>query len=67
ADREVARVVGAAGAKRLIHGHTHRPGVHTHDWGRRFVLGAWERCGWLARQRRPDTDPQLECFALTYS
>lgn len=36
-------------AERLIHGHTHRPGVHTHEVdGRtvqRFVLGDWNETG----------------------
>ena len=52
AEREVRRVVEQTGASRLIHGHTHRPGRHRADWGDRYVLGAWEWCGWLARQRR---------------
>jgi len=43
---EVARVVAEHGCRRLIHGHTHRPGIHPAPWGRRYVLGAWERCGW---------------------
>lgn len=31
---------------RLIHGHTHRPGVHAlAGGGERLVLGAWEECG----------------------
>jgi len=63
-ESEVARVITEAGARRLIHGHTHRPGVHRCDWGNRYVLGAWERCGWLARQFEPDEEPQLECFPL---
>lgn len=46
-EAEVARVVQEQGARRLIHGHTHRPGIHRPAWGRRYVLGAWERCGWL--------------------
>jgi len=62
---EVDRVARAHGAARLIHGHTHRPGVHDHPWGRRYVLGAWERCAWLARQREPGTEPALECFPLS--
>lgn len=44
---EVARVVAAAGARILVHGHTHRPGIHREPWGVRYVLGAWERCAWL--------------------
>ncbi len=65
AAREVDRVAQERGARRIIHGHTHRPGIHTHPWGGRFVLGAWERCGWLARQSAPGQDPVLECFPLT--
>ena len=61
---EVARVVGDAGAHQLIHGHTHRPGAHPCDWGMRYVLGAWERCGWLLRMKS-DSAPELECFPLT--
>jgi UDP-2,3-diacylglucosamine hydrolase len=50
----------------LIHGHTHRPGMHqvatSRGGAQRWVLGAWERCGWLVRQR--DQQLQLECFTL---
>lgn len=46
----------------LIHGHTHRPAVHRHDSGLRYVLGDWDRCGWLLRQTGQGL--QLECFAL---
>ncbi len=60
---EVARVVADAGARRLIHGHTHRPGIHESHWGKRYVLGAWEHCGWLIREQAELI--QLECFALT--
>ncbi len=62
-DSEVTRVVRESGARRVIHGHTHRPGVHEHPWGQRCVLGAWEYCGWLAREHEGTID--LECFALT--
>jgi UDP-2,3-diacylglucosamine hydrolase len=60
---EVARVVREHGASRVIHGHTHRPGVHETDWGTRYVLGSWDHCGWLLRDN--GIKPQLECFALT--
>lgn len=50
------------GATRLIHGHTHRPGHHNHGDFHRWVLGAWEHCGWLLRQQ--DATLQLECFSL---
>ena len=51
-------------ANRLVHGHTHRPGVHTHDSYTRYVTGAWERCGWLCRQQGADLT--LECFTLAH-
>jgi UDP-2,3-diacylglucosamine hydrolase len=42
---EVVRVMSAAGARRLIHGHTHRPGIHTEGSAgytvERVVLGDW--------------------------
>ncbi len=42
----------AAGVRRLVHGHTHRPGVHDFDLdgvpAQRLVLGAWYEGGsWL--------------------
>ena len=46
----------------LIHGHTHRPGVHQTPSFTRMVTGAWERCGWLCRQQ--DQQLRLECFSL---
>lgn len=64
AEREVARVIAETGARRLIHGHTHRPGRHVASWGSRYVLGAWERCGWVALQA-PHAEPELICFALS--
>ena len=51
----------------LIHGHTHRPGVHEvalgpdGRTGHRYVLGDWGRCGWTLRLGR---EMSLECFAL---
>lgn len=60
---ELARVMSSVMATVLIHGHTHRPGVHRHPWGTRYVLGAWERCGWLVREQAGRM--QLECFPLT--
>lgn len=39
----------AAGVHRMIHGHTHRPGIHAHDvdgaTAQRLVLGAWYEQG----------------------
>lgn len=63
ATREVDRLAGELNARRMIHGHTHRPGRHAHPWGNRYVLGAWERCAWIARQKSGE-DPQLECLPL---
>jgi len=51
----------------LIHGHTHRPGIHPlqDTLNRtRIVLGAWEYCGWLARQHEDQVS--LECFSLAH-
>jgi UDP-2,3-diacylglucosamine hydrolase len=59
---EVSRVAAEHGVKRIIHGHTHRPGVHTTAWGTRYVLGAWNHCGWLLRDS--GATPELECFGL---
>jgi len=58
----VARLLKTSGAARLVHGHTHRPGIHREPGGARVVLGAWEHCGWLLRQRDEHLD--LECFPL---
>jgi len=59
----VARVVGEHQCQRLIHGHTHRPGIHPAGWGRRYVLGAWDHCAWLLHQHGPDQF-DLECRPL---
>ena len=49
----------------MVHGHTHRPGIHDVPLpggaGRRYVLGDWNRCGWVLRM---GNEPTLECFAL---
>ena len=48
----------------MVHGHTHRPGIHDLGGGRRrIVLGDWDRCGW--KLRLDGGDAQLTCFALT--
>ena len=52
----VARAFRAAGVRRMIHGHTHRPGVHdlTVDGAgaQRIVLGAWyEQGSYLSCER----------------
>jgi UDP-2,3-diacylglucosamine hydrolase len=52
----VERAFRAAGVRRMIHGHTHRPGVHELevDGARveRIVLGAWyEQGSYLSCER----------------
>jgi UDP-2,3-diacylglucosamine hydrolase len=45
----VTRAFGATGVRRMIHGHTHRPGVHELEIAgvaaQRMVLGAWYEQG----------------------
>ena len=49
----------------LIHGHTHRPGIHDLGNGRRrIVLGDWNRCGWKLLLDRGDA--ALSCFPLPF-
>ncbi len=43
---EVKRVMNTANVQQMIHGHTHRPAIHTialdqQQSGQRIVLGAW--------------------------
>ncbi len=57
-----AALLEDSGAEILIHGHTHRPGMHHSGRGVRYVLGDWNRCGWLLRQAHRRL--QLECFSL---
>lgn len=48
----------------MVHGHTHRPGIHDLGGGRRrIVLGDWDRCGWKLRLDKGDAE--LSCFPLT--
>ena len=59
----VTRLLDTQCAQRLIHGHTHRPATHTDATGRqRWVLGAWEHCGWWLEQNA--TELQLRCASL---
>lgn len=66
-EEEVAAAMLRHDCHVLIHGHTHRPGVHDVALGpdgragRRYVLGDWGRCGWTLRFGR---EVALECFAL---
>lgn len=59
---EVARIMAEADRRVLVHGHTHRPAVHHEPWGVRYVLGAWERCGWALLQQ--DDAFELRCLPL---
>ncbi|MDE3735115.1 UDP-2,3-diacylglucosamine diphosphatase [Metapseudomonas resinovorans] len=47
---EIPRILRQYGVRTLIHGHTHRPGIHELDLdgqsARRIVLGDWDRQGW---------------------
>ncbi len=51
---EIERLFSTYGVTRIIHGHTHRPGVHQTAGGMRYVLPDWDcegkvvRGGWLA-------------------
>ena len=44
----VNAVMERFGASMLLHGHTHRPGVHLLEHGKRIVLGDWGKQGWYA-------------------
>jgi UDP-2,3-diacylglucosamine hydrolase len=61
-EASVAAVLKAAGAATLLHGHTHRPGIHTLSLeGRactRIVLGDWYTQGSVLRW--DSTGPELE-------
>ena len=50
------------GVKRLIHGHTHRPGEHHYPAGERWVLGDWWDNGWTLRAN--DTAVTLSAFPI---
>ena len=58
----VDRLLEERNSRTLIHGHTHRPAVHRDAGASRYVLGNWDRCGWILRQR--DRQLDLECFSL---
>ena len=49
----------------LLHGHTHRPGIHQHGHATRYVLGDWEHCGWLAlRQPNGSTTTNISLVRI---
>jgi UDP-2,3-diacylglucosamine hydrolase len=45
----VAATMARFGIDTLIHGHTHRPAIHTRDGGKRIVLGDWYEQGSVLR------------------
>lgn len=67
-----ALLAESANPQVFIHGHTHRPGIHTTAHTtvagsnvKRVVLGAWERCGWWAAQdTNSDAEITLHCAAI---
>ena len=48
----VAATFARYGIGTLVHGHTHRPAVHTHEGGTRVVLGDWYDQGSVLRLDR---------------
>ena len=59
----IAEAMAAADASLMVHGHTHRPGLHAVGDGReRIVLGDWDRCGWMLALKGGDA--ALTCFPL---
>ena len=46
----VDRLARDHSADAIVHGHTHRPAIHRSANGpTRYVLGDWDRCGWVLR------------------
>lgn len=61
--RAIEEAMNAADVQLMVHGHTHRPGIHSLTRGRRrIVLGDWDRCGWKLTYASGDAN--LSCFAL---
>lgn len=59
----VRQAMDNAAVSLMVHGHTHRPGIHDLGGGRRrIVLGDWDRCGW--KLRLDGGDANLSCFPL---
>lgn len=48
-EEAVESALSSHGVRRLIHGHTHRPGRHRHPSGERWVLGEWTSQGWYLK------------------
>ncbi|MGB0944868.1 MAG: UDP-2,3-diacylglucosamine diphosphatase [Marinomonas sp.] len=45
---EIERLMSFNQSNLMIHGHTHRPNLHTQDKGSRLVLGDWDKTAWFA-------------------
>jgi UDP-2,3-diacylglucosamine hydrolase len=64
---ETQRVLEQHQLTLLIHGHTHRPAVHTlqtaNGSAQRVVLGDWESTGWQLVYQ-PDNSFELQQFAI---
>lgn len=54
--------LAASACHSVVHGHTHRPGIHPLAHGNRLVLGAWDwDVGWYGIQQ----GPQLRLHAIS--
>ena len=64
---EVPRIMAAHGVRTLIHGHTHRPAIHSLQVAgqpaRRIVLGDWDSQGWALQV--DEQNWQLAPFSLS--
>ena len=58
----IASAMRDANASLMVHGHTHRPGIHDAPEGRRIVLGDWNHCAWKLLLKNGDA--ALSCFPL---
>ena len=48
--QEVSKTLNSKRCETLIHGHTHRPAIHTltdPEGAHRYVLGDWDKYGWM--------------------
>lgn len=63
---EVVRTLRRHDVAMMVHGHTHRPGIHHLNEGAacRVVLGDWEQDGWYVQFSATDPEPRLESFPI---
>lgn len=63
---EVTRVMSEAQVQTLIHGHTHRPAIHSieinQQAAKRIVLGAWHHQGSYLRYDKDGRCELMECY-----